>query len=257
MSPTRKKILITGASSGLGHTFLTHYASQPHTTIYALDQTPLPPLHVEDASAATRIHSHVVDITSVSAVAAVVEKISSSDGVDDAPIDLLIHSAGIRGLVPKVVREKRGDVGAAEEFSVMDHETMMKTFEVNTWGTFNIIRTFLPMLRRADGNSEGAKVVVMSSRMGSVEANTSGAGYAYRASKAALNAVVKSFSVDVKDVTFLLLHPGRVETGLVEWKEEGAMSAEESLRTCLGIIEGCKSGDSGKFVDRFGEVIKW
>ena len=79
----------------------------------------------------------------------------------------------------------------------------------------------------------------------------------HRASKAALNALVKSFSIDVGDVTFLLLHPGRVETGLVGWKEEGAMSVGESLETCLKAIEGCGKGDSGTFVDRFGEVIAW
>jgi NAD(P)-dependent dehydrogenase (short-subunit alcohol dehydrogenase family) len=53
-----------------------------------------------------------------------------------------------------------------------------------------VIQTFLPHL------SPGAKVVVMSSRMGSIASNTTGGGYAYRASKAAVNAIVKSFSVD-------------------------------------------------------------
>lgn len=115
----------------------------------------------------------------------------------------------------------------------------------------------------------------MSSRMGSVGANTAGGGYAYRASKAALNAVVKSLSVDVPEVVVLAMHPGRVETGLVgenmlpwclrdrganvrvEWKEEGAMSPEESLQTCLKVIEGAGLKDSGKLLDRFGEVIQW
>lgn len=93
--------------------------------------------------------------------------------------------------------------------------------------------------------------------MGSVASNSSGGGYAYRASKAALNAVVKSLSIDVPEVAFLLLHPGRVETGLVGWKEDGAISVEESLGDCLRVMEGMGKGGVVRFVDRFGEVIPW
>ena len=135
----------------------------------------------------------------------------------------------------------------------MDHSTFTKTFEVNTWGTLNTVTSFLFNLKSA----ENARVVILSSRMGSVGANTAGGGYAYRASKAALNAVVKSLVIDVPEVMFLLLHPGRVETGLVDWKEEGAISVQESLSDCLDVMGKIKKEDSGKLVDRFGEVIPW
>ncbi|CAI6337787.1 unnamed protein product [Periconia digitata] len=264
-------ILITGASSGLGHAFLTHYASLPTThTIYALDIAPLPLPH-PSASPTAEIHFHTADITSTASLHTVVGSITNKTA--SPHIDLLLHCAGIRGLVPGVVsaqrEEGRQDVAGAEAMGVMDYETMMRTFEVNTWGAFNVVRSFLPLLSSSGrgrglsvdgGRGEGreqAKVVVMSSRMGSLSANSTGGAYAYRASKAGLNAVVKSFSVDVEDVTFLMVHPGRVESGLVEWKEEGAMSVEESLGTCLRVVEGCGRGDSGKFFDRFGEVIGW
>ena len=240
-----KTVLITGASSGLGLGFLKHYASQkPPVDIIALDNAPLPqnvPWEKFDA--------HVVDVTS-----------TADDDLKDisahyrnTPIDLLIHCAGIRGLVPSVVESQRGNVAAAETFEAVDHATMMRTFEVNTWGTFNIVTSFLPQLKMA----QDAKVIIMSSRMGSVQANVAGGGYAYRASKAALNAIVKSFSIDVPEVAFLLLHPGRVETKLVEWKEEGAISPKESLKDCLKFIDGLKKEDSGSLVDRFGVTIPW
>jgi NAD(P)-dependent dehydrogenase (short-subunit alcohol dehydrogenase family) len=84
-----------------------------------------------------------------------------------------------------------------------------------------------------------------------------GGAYAYRASKAACNAMVRSFAVDVPEVVFVLCHPGRVRTGLVGWVEEGAGSAEESVRGLVPLIEGWGKEDSGRFYDRFGEVISW
>ncbi|OAL57000.1 NAD(P)-binding protein [Pyrenochaeta sp. DS3sAY3a] len=250
-------ILITGTSSGLGLAFLKHFRSVPSApTIIGLDSRPLPQTGY-DRSTSSTITTHVVDITSPEDVTSLLTKYYKS-----TPIDLIIHSAGVRGLVPHIVEQQPGDVSAAETLDIIDQTTMLKTFDINTWGTFNLIRTFLPnlLLQRETPDTSTTtlpKVVIMSSRMGSIAANVAGGSYAYRASKAALNAVVKSFSVDVPGVVFLLLHPGRVETGLVACKEEGAMTVEESLEGCLKIIEGLGKEDSGKFVDRFGMTIPW
>ena len=252
-------ILITGASSGLGLAFLKHYALLPTTDhIIALDNQPLPeethalPTHISFYNVDTADEDQMSDIA--------LEMMGLS-------ILLLIHCAGIRGLVPEFLQEQKddakqknrvlgeADVAEAETYQVMDRATMMRTLEVNAFGTFNVLSNFVPCLL----GRKGAKVVVLSSRMGSVGGNRKGGGYAYRASKAALNAVVKSFSVDVPGVQFLLLHPGRVETGLVEWKEEGAISVEESVRDCAEVIErlGWEGSKSAMFLDRFGEEILW
>jgi NAD(P)-dependent dehydrogenase (short-subunit alcohol dehydrogenase family) len=267
--PRSTTILITGASSGLGLSFLTHYITtqSPTSQIYALDTTPLP----STLAITPNTFFHQLDITSPTAFTTL------SKTLLNTPIDLLIHCAGIRGLVHSILSQHQGEkdgVAMAEGWDAMDYSTMMKTLEVNTWGTFNVVRTFLPNLQKAASlnasSTEGGqrtkpKVVVLSSRMGSVSANTSGGGYAYRASKAGLNAIVKSFSIDVPEVAFLLLHPGRVETGLVGWKEEGAIGVEESLTDCLGVIAnlggkqepGKELIESGAFVDRFGMRIEW
>jgi NAD(P)-dependent dehydrogenase (short-subunit alcohol dehydrogenase family) len=245
-------ILITGASSGLGLAFLKHYATTlPARKILALDITPLP----SSVSSLSNVNFHKIDITSEASLALLASKLEH----EKTRLDLLIHSAGVRGLVPAIVhdlRETRGDIAAAETYDVMTKETMLRTFEINTWGTFNLIKLLLPCI--IPSSSEAIpKVVILSSRMGSVSSNVAGGGYAYRASKAALNAVVRSFAIDVPNVAFLMVHPGRVETALVEWKEEGAINVEESVADCLKVIEKSGKEDSGTLVDRFGELIAW
>ena len=246
-------ILITGASSGLGLAFVQYYASLPAPPIIiAIDNQLFPlPAHQQN-----NVSFHRLDITSTE------ELKEFASNILNTQISLIIHCAGIRGLVPRIVAEqKQGDknVAATETLEAMDHATMMGTFEINTWGTFNVVGAFLPQLRSAAAQSSKPKVIILSSRMGSISANTAGGGYAYRASKAALNAVVKSLTIDVPDVQFLMLHPGRVETGLVEWKEEGAIGVKESVKDCMRVLDTMdeEGWESGRLVDRFGVTIHW
>ncbi|KAI4950873.1 hypothetical protein J4E86_007381 [Alternaria arbusti] len=247
-------ILITGASSGLGLAFVQYYASLPTPPIIiAIDNQEFPlPAHQQNT-----ISFHRLDITSTEGLK------EFASNILNTPISLIIHCAGIRGLVPEIVaQQKQGDkdVAATETLEAMDHATMMRTFEINTWGTLNTVRTFFQNLELSAAQSASKpKVVILSSRMGSISANTAGGGYAYRASKAALNAVVKSLVIDIPDVQFLMLHPGRVETGLVEWKEEGAIGVEESVKDCMRVLEKMdeEGWESGRLVDRFGVTIPW
>jgi NAD(P)-dependent dehydrogenase (short-subunit alcohol dehydrogenase family) len=240
-----RTILISGAANGLGAAFLEVYASQIDTNIIAIDRIPI-------STRYSNAESFSVDVTDEGSIN------SFQRSIAERTIDLLVHSAGVRGLVPAIENEKPDDVAACETMDVMDTATLTRAFQINTIGTFNLIRAILPNLRRA----HDPKVVTMSSRMGSLGNNetgirAAGSAYAYRASKAAQNAVVRSFVVDVPEVTFVMCHPGRVETKLVRCVEEGAITAEKSVKAMLPLIEGWSRKDSGKFFDRFGEVIQW
>ncbi|QDS68976.1 hypothetical protein FKW77_009001 [Venturia effusa] len=249
-------ILIFGAASGIGKAFLNAYASTPENHVVAIDREP-----IETSTLPRNITTKTADITNPAAVCAQLEPLLGT------PIDLVIHCVGVRGLVPSVEQENPSNVAAAETLNVMDEATMAHTYAVNAIGTFTVLKSVLPLLlhhhhhENADTSSTGRRtpprVVVMGSRMGSMGYNTTGAAYAYRASKAALNAIVKSFSIDVPDVVFTVVHPGRVESGLVRCREEGAISAEESVARMVPLIEGLTREMSGTFVDRFGVRIEW
>lgn len=195
------------------------------------------------------------------------------------PFTLVIHSAGIRGLVPSHEAARPDDVAGAETIAAMDAATMRRAYEINAVATFTLVKALLPSFRSSYSPSSPdyskPKVVVMASRMGSVGSNSSssdarsgegssnavaGGAYAYRASKAALNAIVRSFSHDVPEVDFALVHPGRVQTGLVRTREEGAIDVRESVADVLRLIDriGVEEGlASGCFVDRWGNAIPW
>ncbi|ROW07259.1 hypothetical protein VMCG_03806 [Cytospora schulzeri] len=257
-------VLITGAYSGLGRACFQHFVglSDGNGTfqVVGIDRQPW----TDGEGSTHRSYSHgrhsvyvQLDVTSP---AEELRAFVRSWIGEETPVYLVIHCAGVRGLVPSVELKKSDDVATAETLEAMDVVTMMRTFEINVTGTFNVLTAILPNLRLAAAREDlNARVVIMSSRMGSVAANDKGGGYAYRASKAALNAVVRSMSIDVPGVFFALVHPGRVETGLVSVKEDGAFSCEESLKTLLPMIDGFGKGQSKNlcFVDRFGEDIPW
>lgn len=237
---SKKTILVTGASSGLGQAFLQHYTSLGHNTI-GIDRGTI--------STASSIKLENIDITDTAALGSAANAVEVVFG----NLDMIIHCAGVRGLIDAVETTDATTVAQAETKDVMTKQTMMKTFEINTVGTFLLLRTMIPILLR----TPNAKVIVMSSRMGSITSNTTGGGYAYRASKAALNAVVRSFSIDTPEIVFLGIHPGRVETGLTKGREEGAFELSEVMPDMLNVIEQASKIDSGRFVDRWGKDIPW
>ena len=253
----RCNILVTGAFSGIGKEFVRVFLKDPSNHIVAIDRD-FPDEELRSDQAALNAYRNDVGDDRFSRIV-----IISMDVTDEGQLTRLtqlpslkvvIHCAGVRGLVPSVPIKKASDVAKAETMDIMTSETMQKTFDVNTVGTFLLLRASIPSLRFNTG-----KVVIMGSRMGSVGHNSVGGGYAYRAAKAALNAVVKSFSLDEPEILFTVVHPGRVKSNLVGTGviEDGAISPEESVEDMLRTISCLKTEDSGRFMDRFGADIPY
>jgi NAD(P)-dependent dehydrogenase (short-subunit alcohol dehydrogenase family) len=114
-------------------------------------------------------------------------------------------------------------------------------------------RALLPRLRQSKG-----RIVNMTSRMGSVEDNTSGGSYGYRASKSALNALTKSFSIDFPDVPVILAHPGFIQTNMTQGR--GDLGPDECARLLhVNLIEPFLRDQwkSGQFLHRDGTPLPW
>jgi NAD(P)-dependent dehydrogenase (short-subunit alcohol dehydrogenase family) len=136
-----------------------------------------------------------------------------------------------------------------------------KTFAVNTFGPLLLTQALLHNISAA----QNPKIAVISSRVSSMADNSSGGAYSYRSSKAAVNALFKSMSVDLKEqsVTVIILHPGVVKTNLdPRWKEggsdvQGAVLPEQAAGELWKVLANKGLESTGKFYHRSGEELPW
>jgi NAD(P)-dependent dehydrogenase (short-subunit alcohol dehydrogenase family) len=146
-------------------------------------------------------------------------------------IDLLINNAGI-------YREDNW-----EDFEA--------TFVTNSIAPYFLTRELFPLLRK----SQYPKAAFITSQMGSIADNHSGGSVSYRASKAALNMMVKSLSLDEPWLTSLLFHPGWVKTRM--GGEKAPTAREESSNKLLKLIHESEKKHSGSFRNFKGENLPW
>ena len=139
-------------------------------------------------------------------------------------------------------------------------ENMKTVFEINTFGPALIARYFLPKLIDSDASLFAA----ISARVGSISDNGLGGWYSYRASKTALNMILKTASIEVarknKNTVVVGLHPGTVDTDLskpfkANVPEGKLFDAEYSVQKMMSVIEGLTPSDTGKVFAWDGEEI--
>ncbi len=152
-------------------------------------------------------------------------------------IDVLIQNAGIH---------------ESNLISNLDPESILRQFEVNALSPLCFTSAMIGNL------SEGAKVILMSSRMGSIEDNTSGGSYGYRMSKVALGMAGKSLSIDLapKGIAVAILHPGLVSTQMTRFTSEG-IKPEESVKGLIKRIDSLTVENTGRFLHSSGERLPW
>lgn len=172
-----------------------------------------------------------VDITSDDKVTQLVKKLNGET------IDVLINNAGI---VERV------------SLNNLDIDSIRKQFEVNAIGTLRLTHALLPNLK------QGSKIIIMTSRMGSIDDNTSGGSYGYRMSKVAVSMAGKSLAEDLKskDIAVAILHPGLVKTRMTGFTNSG-ITPKQSVEGLLDRIDELNLENTGTFWHSNGEILPW
>ena len=167
----------------------------------------------------------------------------------DGVFDLVVVATGI--LAP--------EGGAPEKsLSAIDAAAMARVMAVNAIGPALILRE-VPRLLPRDGRSV---VAVLTARVGSIGDNALGGWYAYRASKAAANQIVRTAAIEIgrkrKEAVVVALHPGTVETRFTEgYPGHRKVSASEAAGNLLAVIGGLTPAQSGGFFDYSGAEVPW
>ena len=223
---TARNVLVVGASRGLGLEFVRQYrADGARVTATARDDAGLAAIA---ALGAKPLKLDVADAASASGLAW---------QIDGEAFDTVLHVAGVYG--PRT--------SGMEPPSVDDFDAVM---HANVLGPMRV----LPSV--ADALAPGARIGLLSSRMGSIGARTSTVGWTYRASKAALNSVLKDASIALAGRALCVaFHPGWVRT---EMGGAGAdIDAAESIAGMRRVLAGLDAARSGSFLNYDGTTIPW
>jgi NAD(P)-dependent dehydrogenase (short-subunit alcohol dehydrogenase family) len=220
-------VLITGCDEGLGRGFAEAYAADGWNVLATYRD--LANRWGEDGA----IRHLPLDVTRPPDFLALKEMIGPT------AIDLLIANAAIA-----IDRMRLGAI---------DYALAARMLEVNTLGPLRLVDTFVDNVAA----SNERKIILISSRMGSISCNLSGEWYAYRASKAGLNAIGRSLAIDLfkRGILVMLLHPGGVRTR--GGGPRAALEVADSIAAMRKLIQRLGSHETGQFYNWEGVPLPW
>ncbi|WOJ95112.1 SDR family oxidoreductase [Congregibacter variabilis] len=226
-------VLITGVNRGLGLEFIKQYVAAGWTVIGTCRNPEGASEAQALAASSPNLSLHKLDVSDFDAVAALAETLKN------VPIDVLILNAGM-------MAERTG-------LGTFNAEDFLQVLNVNVVAPAMFIQAFAEHVAA----SEQKVIVGMGSTLGSIAGNTSGGMYSYRSSKAALHAIMRTASVDLKDkgITAIAMHPGWVATDM---GGEGAdIQSSESISGMMSVIDGLSLSDSGRLLTYAGKELPW
>jgi NAD(P)-dependent dehydrogenase (short-subunit alcohol dehydrogenase family) len=221
-------VFVTGASRGLGLEFVRQYAAAGWNVTAACrdpaNATALAELGVET------VPLDLSDSGSISRAA---------DSLAGRSFDVLLNNAGV--------------MGEGQQFGRLSEAEWERVLYVNAIAPLKMAEAFLPQVMAG----QKKLMVFLTSKMGSIADNSSGGSYIYRSSKAALNAAVKSLSIDLapRGVTTLLLHPGWVKTDM--GGPNALLTPADSIEGMRRLIDAAEPGQKLKFLDYKGQDLPW
>lgn len=227
---TNLRVIIVGSTGGIGGAFIdTLAASEQVSQIYALSRQ-------GQSHPSPKVANLTLDFTDETSIEAAAEALRETGA-----FDLCVIATGLlqgEGIAPE------------KNMSAMSLDAFQKSFMVNTFGPAVTAKYFLPLMRR----DKKAVLAALSARVGSISDNHIGGWYAYRASKAALNMLLKTLSIEFgrrfKETVIIGLHPGTVDTDLSKPFQgnvpEGKLFTPDfSAEKLLQVIDQVTPEDSG------------
>lgn len=220
-------ILITGANRGIGLALARHYRARGDDVIAVCRHG-----SAELEAIGAEIQAGV-DVADAAALAALAARLAGR------AIDVLVLNAGVLG------RDRLDGLAEA------DFEAMRRQFEVNALGPLRVAHALSGNLHR------GARIGIVTSRMGSIADNGSGGYYGYRASKAAVNAIGRSLAIDLRDrgIAVFLLHPGHVATDMVGG--QGEIQPAQAAANLVARLDALDLEQTGSFWHANGTPLPW
>lgn len=218
-------VLVTGANRGIGLEYCRQLKARGDQVVAVCRQaTP------ELEALGVRIEDGI-ELTEEAAIADLVARL------DGLALDAVILNAGVLQ-----------SMGLED----LDPEGIRRQFEVNALAPLLLARVLVRQMPR------GSKLALMTSRMGSIDDNSSGGSYGYRMSKVALNIAGKSLAIDLapRGIAVAILHPGLVRTRMIKFNPSG-IEPEQAVQGLLARIDALTLETSGGFWHSNGERLPW
>lgn len=235
----KRNVVVVGATGAIGKAFIDSYSKDESVeNVFAFSRKKI---NFENK----KIKSFDLDIENQTSIE------DAAQNIKDYAVDTIIVATGIL---------HSENFGPEKSIREINYSTMAKVMAVNTIGPALIGRYFIPLLRK----DTKSVLAFLSARVGSISDNKFGGWYSYRASKTALNQIVKNFSIELKrtnpKAVVLALQPGTVDSNLSEpFKKNVAkgklFSPEQSRELLSDVIEKVTIKDSGNLIAYDGEII--
>ncbi len=226
------QVLITGANRGLGLEFAKQYAADGWNVLACC----------RNIESAHELKSFAAEHDNLQILALDVGDFKRIDTLalqlKNQPIDVLINNAGVY---------------PDSTFGDTNYDDWADAFKINAMASLKMSEAFVQHVAK----SQLKKIATLSSKMGSIDDNSSGESYIYRSSKTAVNMVMKSLSIDLKPygISFVTLHPGWVQTDM--GGPNGLINAQTSVRGLRSVIENLSLENTGQFIAFDGKCIAW
>ncbi|MCK0140706.1 SDR family NAD(P)-dependent oxidoreductase [Aliiroseovarius sp. F47248L] len=176
------------------------------------------------------------------------DSVSYALGRLDGPFDMIVAATGILA----------DQTGPEKSLSAVTGDELSALFAVNAIGPALILKHVKHLLPR----DRRAVFAALSARVGSIGDNRLGGWYSYRASKAALNQLIKTAAIELgrthKHLICIALHPGTVATPFTQdYPQHKSVPAQDAAKNLLTVMDGLTPEDTGGFYDWAGKPVPW